>query len=89
VIGLPPLLAGAVHVAVADPFPAVATPMVGAPGAVLIPVPESATATGEPAFVVIVSVADFSPAVVGANRSVTTQDPPGSTVPHGLAVIWN
>src|SRR6476619_4497598 len=33
-MGEPPVLAGAVHVTVADALPAVAVPMVGAPGAV-------------------------------------------------------
>jgi hypothetical protein len=36
VITAPPLLAGAVHETVADAFPAVATPIVGAPGTVAL-----------------------------------------------------
>jgi hypothetical protein len=58
-------------------------------GVPLMPVPVSATVCGEfGALLVIVSVAVFAPVVVGANRTLIVQLPPGATEVHPL-VCWN
>ena len=54
-----------------------------------IPVPVRVTVCGEPgALLAMFSVAVFSPVVVGANRTLTVQLAPGTTVAHPF-VCWN
>src|SRR5450432_3472632 len=88
-MALPPVMAGAVQLTVAEALPATAVPMVGAPGTV-IPVPLSATLAGEPAALeAMLSVALCKPTIVGLNCVVMTHDPAGATVVQVLAVMLN
>ena len=75
-MGALPLLAGAVQFTVAEPLPAEAAPIVGAPGATGtgVPVPLNATVVGEPApSLKMLSVAVCADAADGVNVTLIVQ----------------
>jgi len=79
VIAEPPLLAGGVKLTVACALPAVAAPMIGAPGTVC-PVPASATRCGLPvAVLATLSVPDRAPAAIGVKVTFIVQEAPDAT----------
>lgn len=78
-MGEPPLLAGGVKVTVACALPAVAVPIVGAPGTVC-PAPASATRCGLPiAELETVSVPERAPAASGVKVTLIVHEAPDAT----------
>ena len=83
----PPLLAGGVKATVACALPAVAVPMVGAPGTVC-PVPASATKCGLPvAELATLSVPDRAPGASGVKVTLIVHEPPDATEAGQFVVI--